>query len=431
MENDTIFALATARGRAGVAIVRLSGPASRQVLERFCRSVPAVRKLGRRTLAYQNVPLDDALVVWFAKGKSFTGEEVAEIHLHGGVATVTAVLRALSDLPDVRAAGPGEFTRRAFENGQMDLSEVEGLADLIDAETEGQRRQAMRMLSGHLGQRAAVWRAQLIRAMALLEATIDFADEDVPVDVGPEVRVILSDLLLTLRGEVAAGRVAEHIRDGFEVAIVGPPNVGKSTLLNALAGREAAITSSVAGTTRDVIEVRLDIGGLAVTVLDTAGLRDSVDSLENMGIQRGLARAEAADLRIFMTQDGVVEQDFLAPRVQDIVVVAKADLLPERPFAVSGLTGQGIGALIEAVQDRLAGVLASDGVLIRERHRIAVTSAVCSIESAIEALSDSAHQVEMIVEDVRRAVNALDVLVGRIGVEEFLGEIFSSFCIGK
>lgn len=340
-DMDTIFALATARGKAGVAVVRLSGPAAHEAVAALCGDVPELRRASVRRLAWQGEVLDEALVLAFGRGASFTGEDMAELQLHGSLAVVASVIRALSAMQGLRQADPGEFTRRALENGRLDLTQVEGLADLIDAETEMQQRQAMRVLSGAVGKRAEAWRQGLIRAAALIEATIDFADEDVPVDVTPEVREILQGLMTELRRELSGARAAERLRDGFEVAIIGRPNAGKSTLLNALAGREAAITSERAGTTRDVIEVRMNLGGLPVTLLDTAGLRDSEDEIEQIGIARALERAEMADLRVFL-QDETGDLPFLAPREGDIVLQGKADLRPGGlAVGISGKTGKG------------------------------------------------------------------------------------------
>jgi tRNA modification GTPase len=355
---------------------------------------------------------------------------VAELHLHGSPAVVAAVLRELGEVPGLRLAEPGEFTRRALENDRLDLAQVEGLADLIEAETEAQRRQALRVLSGDLGRRAETWRAALIRAAALLEATIDFADEDVPTDVTPEVTALLDATLVDLRREAEGVTVAERIRDGFEVAIVGRPNAGKSTLLNALAGREAAITSEVAGTTRDVIEVRMDLRGLPVTILDTAGLRDTSDTVESIGVARAIERARAADLRVFLLEDDG-ESLPLAPLPGDITALGKADLRTGPAFAVSGKTGAGIADLIDRIAETLATRAEGAGLAIRERHRTAIQRAIRALESARGEVQHGSDRTELAAEDLRTAVRALDSLVGRVDVEDILDEIFASFCLGK
>jgi tRNA modification GTPase len=427
---DTIFATATARGKAGLAVIRLSGPRAWAAVEALGAGVPPARTLALRRLRdAAGDALDDALVAVFEEGASFTGERSAELHLHGSPATVAAVLRALAALPDLRMAEPGEFTRRALENGRLDLAQVEGLADLIEAETEAQRRQALRVLEGALGARAEGWRGRLIRAAALLEATIDFADEDVPVDVRPEVLALIDGLLPELRAEAEGAAAAERIRDGFEVAIVGAPNAGKSTLLNALAGREAAITSEIAGTTRDVIEVRMDLGGLPVTVLDTAGLRETSDAVETIGVARARARAEAADLRVFLL-GGEGEDLWLLPRAGDIVVRGKADLGGEG-FGVSGKTGAGVGELIRRIAAELEPRAARAVTATRERHRLAILKAIGAMESARLEVSRGAERAEIAAEELRTAIRALDSLVGRVDVEHLLDEIFASFCIGK
>lgn len=425
---DTIFSLATAQGRSGVAVIRLSGSGAVQAAGRLMRDVPDRRGL-RKVFDPAGELLDKALVLRFAEGRSFTGEEVVELHLHGSPAIVAVVLKELGNDPDLRQAEAGEFTRRALENGALDLAQVEGLADLIDAETEGQRRQAVRVFSGALGKLAEEWRADLIRAAALLEATIDFADEDVPVDVVPEVLGLIQGVKCAMQRESDGVRIAERIRDGFEVAIIGAPNVGKSTLLNRLAGRDVAITSEIAGTTRDVIEVRLDLDGLAVTFLDTAGLRDTEDKIESIGVARARQRAAQADLRVYMMLPG----DISPPEVVDgdIVVQAKADLVNGDCQGVSGKTGAGVDALIEQIsailQDRVAGV----GIAMRERHRVAMTRSVASLSNVETSLVGHTGMVDLTAEELRNAIRAVDSLVGRVDVEHVLDEIFSSFCIGK
>ncbi|PRY20687.1 tRNA modification GTPase trmE [Aliiruegeria haliotis] len=425
---DTIFALATAPGRAGVAVVRVSGPEAWKSCDRLCGGVPPIRMASLRSLVDAGDVIDQALVLAFDVGASFTGERSVEFQVHGSVAVVSRLIRALSSISGFRLAEAGEFTRRALENDKMDLAQVEGLADLVDAETEAQRQQAMRVFTGSLGDKVEAWRAQLLRALALVEVTIDFADEEVPVDVTPDVEALLDSLIHEFSEEAAGVATAEQLRHGFEVAIVGPPNAGKSTLLNRLSGREAAITSEIAGTTRDVIEVRLDVSGLPVTFLDTAGLRETDDQIESLGVERAMQRAGEADLRIFMGNDLFgVEQ-----RKGDIVVSGKADLgVVGDGLAVSGKTGKGIGRLLEVVENELRGRMGVAQTATRLRHADALGRASHALELAREELFHGMGMAELIAENIRVAVRATDSLVGRIGVEDVLGEIFGSFCIGK
>ncbi|MEP3329652.1 tRNA uridine-5-carboxymethylaminomethyl(34) synthesis GTPase MnmE [Sedimentitalea sp.] len=427
---DTIFALASAQGKAGVAVVRISGPRAHAALSVLTQR--DMTKRGMRMCAIRDMQghhLDDALVLNFFAPSSFTGEDVVELQLHGSVAVVTAVLRTLGRIDGLRLADPGEFTRRAMENGKLDLSQVEGLADLIDAETESQRRQAQEVLSGRLGDVAERWRVDLIRAASLIEAVIDFADEDIPTDVTPEVSALIKKVIGELREETDGVQIAERIRSGFEVAIVGAPNVGKSTLLNALAGRDAAITSEYAGTTRDVIEVRMDLSGLAVTFLDTAGLRETSDAVEKMGISRAKNRAERADLRVLLAESAL-DLD-IAVRDDDILVRPKADLRENSFKAVSGLTGEGVSNLISEIASILKTRSANAGVATRERHRIAMERAETALDAAQALLSDQFDQYEMVAEELRTAIRSLESLVGRVDVENLLDEIFASFCLGK
>lgn len=425
---DTVFALATARGRAGVAVIRISGAKAITSAARLMGDVPTIR--GVRTLKDRDGGLlDQALVLRFPKGKSFTGEEVIELHLHGSPAVVAAVLRVLGEDPDLQPAEAGEFTRRALENGKLDLAQVEGLADLIDAETEGQRKQAVRVFSGALGELAESWRSRLIRAAALLEATIDFADEDVPVDVTPEVTELITGVIAEMKKEAAGVGAAERLRDGFEVAIIGAPNVGKSTLLNRIAGRDVAITSEIAGTTRDVIEVRLDLNGIPVTLLDTAGQRETEDVVEQIGVARAHERAAKADLRIHMLfNDGDIPQ---YNDDNDIYVRAKSDLIDGAGLAVSGKTGAGVDQLIAQISSILEKRVASVGTAMRERHRLALVNAVSFLNAALGGLDGNGGMTDLTAEDLRSGIRAVDSLVGRVDVEHVLDEIFASFCIGK
>lgn len=427
---DTIFALATAQGKAGVAVIRLSGPRAYQTACQLAGPDLPSRGLSVRQLKdAQGARLDDGVVLTFAAPASFTGEDVAEFQIHGSLATTEAVLRCLGDLDGLRLAEPGEFTRRALENGKMSLPQVEGLADLIDAETEAQRKQAQAVLNGALGRLAEGWRAKLIRAAALLEAVIDFADEEVPTDVSPEVRALLAEVRADLAREIAGVRIAERIRTGFEVAIIGPPNAGKSTLLNMLAGREAALTSEVAGTTRDVIEVRMDLGGLPVTLLDTAGLRETGDLVEGMGIALARRRADQADLRVFLTED--VGAMGVALQPDDLHVLPKADQRPDTANAISGVTGQGVDQLVQRISDALKTRSSSAGIATRERHRVAMKTALDALDCTGTVLESGPDLYDIAAEELRTAIRALESLVGRIGVETLLDEIFASFCLGK
>ncbi len=427
---DTIFALASAQGKAGVAIIRVSGPMAHDAGARLCGGSLPARGTKLRTLRGEDgEPLDQALVLTFLAPNSFTGENIVEFQIHGSIAVISAVLAELSEIDGLRLAEPGEFTRRALENGNLDLAQVEGLADLIDAETEAQRKQAQTVLAGGLGQLAERWRRDLIRAASLIEVTIDFADEDVPVDVTPEVSALLSGVQADLEQESSGVGIAERIRHGFEVAIIGAPNVGKSTLLNALAGREAAITSEYAGTTRDVIEVRMDLAGLPVTLLDTAGLRETDDHVEGIGIALARKRAEDADLRVFLVEPG--EALDVEMRPGDIRLLPKADVREHGEDAISGRTGQGIDQLVSHISTVLQSRSAQVGIATRARHRDTMTAALSSLEKAQEILQQGPELYDIAAEEMRSAIRSLEMLVGRVGVESLLDEIFSSFCLGK
>jgi len=428
---DTIFALASAPGKAGVAVIRVSGPDAFDGARQLAGERISGRGMWLRPLRGADGELiDQALVLGFSSPASFTGEDVVEYQLHGSVAIIGAMMHTLSEFPGHRLAEPGEFTRRAMENGKMDLSQVEGLADLIEAETEAQRRQATRLTAGELGQRVERWRVDLIRAAALIEATIDFADEDVPVDVTPEVSELLNGVERDVAKELRGLHAAERIRTGFEVAIIGPPNAGKSTLLNALAGRTAALTSEFAGTTRDVIEVRMDLDGLPVTVLDTAGLRDTDDHVESLGIALAKERAGRSDLRVFLSGDAAIDFDLWQDG--DIRVSGKADLLSEtQGLAVSGLTGEGVDELVSLISQELGHRVASAGLATRERHKVALDQALDRLRQARELLKRGPEEYDLVAEELRTAIRSLEFLVGRIDVENLLDEIFASFCLGK
>ncbi|RMD64506.1 MAG: tRNA uridine-5-carboxymethylaminomethyl(34) synthesis GTPase MnmE [Alphaproteobacteria bacterium] len=426
---DTIVALATARGRAGVAVIRVSGEAAWTVCERICGRVPPERVATLSAMRDADGRLiDRGLVLVFDAGRSFTGEKVCEFQVHGSIAVVSAMIAACLAVEGVRAAEPGEFTRRAFISGRMDLTEVEALADLIDAETEAQRRMAVQMLDGSAGRLVDAWRQDLLEALAMLEAAMDFADEELPEDLTEHVRSPLLRLVDGLRSQLAGRKAAEAVREGFEVAIVGKVNAGKSTLLNALARRDAAITSERAGTTRDVIEVRMDIDGVAVTLIDTAGLRATEDEIEKIGIERGMQRASQADLRICLLSEPEEEPPgIVGPN--DIILLSKADLwgLP----GVSGKTGEGVEKLVREISSRLVSLTRESPVFTRERHFDKLDRAAICVESVLEYVERGDTCWELASEQLRDALRCLDGIVGRVDVEDVLGRIFSSFCIGK
>ena len=453
-KRPTIFALSSGRPPAAVAVVRICGPAARLALEKLIGRVPQPRQaaLARVRDPASGEVIDEALALWFPGPHSETGDDMAELQLHGGHAIVAAVFEALGRIETFRPAEPGEFTRRAFENGKLDLTAVEGLADLIAAETPAQRRLAFRQLKGLIGDRAEAWRKRLIEALALVEARIDFSDEaDVPEDlVEPALRAA-KQLRGEISGALAQSSRGERLRDGLVVAIAGPPNAGKSTLFNRLARREAAIVSPFAGTTRDVIEVHLDLGGFPVTLLDTAGIRDSGDPVEQEGVRRARERASDADLVLWVTDLSAVGaaadehgQQFANANVWH--VDNKCDLMPatnrpssEQPsikhpghaFALSAVTGIGVEDLVAALtafaRDYFAGT--ESGLVTRARHRRALEDTVAALDRALA--EGKSGREELIAEELRGAATTLGRLTGRVDVEDILEVIFRDFCIGK
>ena len=426
---DTIFALASAPGKAGISIVRLSGPLAINVAEKLTKSKLKEKQPNLRVIYdSDNHFIDQALILIFSKPYSFTGENVVEFHLHGSSAVVSSVIKLLGNFKGLRSAEAGEFTRCALDNGKLDLAQVEGLADLIEAETDAQHKQAARIFNGALGEKTKEWRAKLVKAGALLVATLDFADEEVPEEVTPEVEKLINMVLSDLDKEIIGVQTAERIRSGFEVAIVGAPNLGKSTLLNYLVGRDAAITSNVSGTTRDIIEVKLDLRGLPVTILDTAGIRKSDDKVEEIGISRALERSSLSDLRIVLTEDGEYPVG-LKKRDTDIICIAKDD--QGNRGGVSGKTGAGIDRLKNNIWDILNDKAQYVGIATRERHKSSMVNAKKFLGNAVVSLRDGPEYYDITAEEIRAATSALDSLIGRIGVEDVLDEVFSSFCLGK
>ena len=481
--RDTIFALSSGRPPAAIAVVRISGPRARDALKALTGKIPQPRQaaFARVRDPISGETIDEALALWFPAPRSETGEDTAELQLHGGRAVVAATLTALARLEGLRPAEAGEFTRRAFENGKLDLTAVEGLADLVMAETEGQRRQAYRQMSGALGNHAEAWRQKLIQALALVEARIDFSDEaDVPEDL---LRPALT-LARELEGEIAAALADDHrgerMRVGLVVAIAGPPNAGKSTLLNRIARREAAIVSPYAGTTRDVIEVHLDLGGWPVTLLDTAGIRVTDDPVEMEGVRRANERAGAADLVLWVVDaagQGTDDPSAAAPGQDVWLVRNKIDLI-ERPseksmdikiqsnarneyehrfnkvqrsnvnqditkknesifsksepiFDLSALNGAGFEALLAALAEKAETTLApgESGLITRERHRRVLEDTSAALRRALAR--PLAEREDLLAEELRTAATALGRLTGRVDVEDILDVIFRDFCIGK
>jgi len=444
MKTGTIFAPATAVGRAGIAVIRVSGEAAVRVLSALCGKAPTARQATRVTLKdpRSGEGLDEGLAIWFPGPNSFTGEDVAELHLHGGRSVVDGVMGALGDLEGCRLAEPGEFTRRAFENGKMDLTEAEGLADLIDAETVAQRRQALRQMGGALGDLYEGWRNRLIQILGYFEASIDFSEEDIPDDLLEQTHRDSLILLADVRKHLADGRRGERLREGVHIAILGAPNAGKSSLLNVLAQREAAIVSEKAGTTRDVIEVQLDLEGYPVVIADTAGIRETPDAVEQEGVRRALDRAAEADLKVVLLDGERPDAE-----IEDLVdggalpLLNKIDLTPMSTdlsvngigvMGVSAKTGEGIERFLvrlgAEVRSRFA--VTETALLTRARHREALVDCV---EALVRAWPEGGlvRQPELIAEDLRLAGQALGRITGRVGVEDLLDKIFSDFCIGK
>jgi tRNA modification GTPase len=480
-ERPTIFALSSGRPPAAIAVVRISGPCAGAALRALTGKIPSPRKAAlARIRGADNEIIDEALALWFPAPHSETGEDVAELQLHGGRAVIAAVLAALSRIEGLRPAEAGEFTRRAFENGKLDLTAVEGLADLVAAETEGQRRQAFRQMKGLLGGRAEAWRQRLIQALALVEARIDFSDEaDVPDNLVAPTLAIARELETEIATALADGGRGERLREGLVVAIAGPPNAGKSTLLNLLAKREAAIVSPYAGTTRDVIEVHLDLAGWPVTLLDTAGIRDTEDPVELEGVRRARARAAAADLVLWVVDAGEAGQNrpkstkIMSEGPKNWLIRNKIDLLrcknehkatsrrrsePESElnkalktiannglphknepasdnndleFNLSAVTGEGFDLLLAQLarqaEDFLGG--AESALVTRERHRHALEEVLAALRRA-QGANVAPHE-DLLAEELRIAASALARLTGRVDVEDILDVIFRDFCIGK
>jgi len=459
MKEDTIFALASGKARAGIAVLRISGEKAGVALTQLSgNSLPEPRYATRVALRDPKTgdALDFALAIWFPKPASFTGEAVAELHVHGGPAVVAGVLESLSHLAGLRPAEPGEFTRRAFENGQLDLTAVEGLADLVQAETASQRRLALRQVEGALFERYEAWREGLLRALAGVEAAIDFADEELPPEILNSARDAAAKILREIRAHLDDGHCGERLRDGFRIVLLGAPNAGKSTLLNALARREAAIVSHLPGTTRDVIEVAMDIDGFAVTIADTAGLRKTRTAIEQEGVNRAHARARDADLKLVLFDSGgaaETEQDAETQSLIDdntLILLTKCDLRDAgndqeqtaktgagaAALLISAKTGAGMAALWQRLKEEIAARMqGSETVpLTRLRHRMGLEDCADALARFLRLdaqAEEQAEEIALAAEDLRLGVRALGRLTGRVDVEDVLDRLFAEFCIGK
>lgn len=421
---DTIFALSSGSPPAAIAIIRISGPGAGHALEALAGTLPEARRASLASLRHASEVIDNTLVLWFPGPATATGEDIVELHLHGGRAVVARVLAALATMAGLRAALPGEFTRRAFENGRIDLAEAEGLADLLAAETEAQRRSAMALAGGALSRQIAVWEVTVLGLAARVEAELDFSDEG---DVGNSGSAAIAAGIGALVDKIAIWLdrpAVERLRDGIRVAIAGPVNSGKSSLINMLAQREAAITSAIEGTTRDLIEVPVAIGGIPYLLIDTAGLRDDAEEIEAIGIARAKGAMSSADLILWLGDPDD------RPDGNVMLVQSKADLSPAaraRDVSISAVTSEGVETLLGLLAERAADLLPAEGeVALHQRHRAALADAVGWLREAA-----SAQDGLIVAEALRQARGALDRVTGRAGVESMLDALFGRFCIGK
>ncbi len=438
--TETIFAVATGRGKAGLSVIRVSGPDAAKALDFLHVGSLRPRRASLRRLKMPDGRIiDEALCLWFPGPDSFTGEDTVEFQCHGALSVVALMMETLGLIPGFRLARPGEFSRRALDNGRMDLTEAEGLADLIDSETEQQRQQAIRQLTGGLSCEIDHWRTDLIGVLALFEANLDFSDEgDVDTGVLVQAESRLSRIRDQMGKVLATGTRGERLREGITIVLAGAPNAGKSTLLNVLAQRDIAIVSSIPGTTRDIVEVRLDLGGYPVTLLDTAGLRESSDAIEQEGVRRMLARAAVADIVVWLRSgdeaDSAIPDEIRSIPGLLMPVVTQIDRYKAgwEDLAISALTGEGMDELVRTLTELVHNLMGQGGegaVLTRARHREAVAEALESVDRALAVLHSAG--TELVVEEVRIAMRAIARVTGHVGIDDILDQLFSQFCIGK
>ena len=433
MASNTIFALSTGLGKAGIAIIRVSGCDALNIARKLTGTSLVPRAATVCYLRFNQELIDQALVILFKAGSSYTGEDLVEFHIHGGSAVISHLSNVLSTNFNVAVANPGEFTRRALENGRLDISQVEGLLDLINAETKEQKKQSLRVFSGKIGQESKQWRDKILHSLSLAEIMIDFSDEDVPSSTIREIDTLVSSLVVEFECEMAASRSASLVRDGFDVTIVGQPNVGKSSLLNYLAGKEKAIVSEQAGTTRDIIELSIDLKGFRVNFYDTAGIHFTEDTLEKVGIDRALKKAAMSHMRVFLLNPNDIVEDFgVVIESSDLILCAKCDFQSHTKYSgISSVTGEGIEDMLDKISNNIIKSNSYSSILINERHKRIIERTLVFLRFVLEEIDSTEACIEIVAENLRLAIVELDFLVGKINVEDVLGDIFSSFCIGK
>ena len=428
-----IYALSTSSGKSSISIIRISGPNAFLIANKFIKKQPEIRKATTTRIIYNKILIDIGIVTYYSFKNSYTGEDLVEFNLHGSVAVIKKMLEILSIQKNTRLALPGEFTRRAFENKKLQLSQVEGIYNLIESETESQRKLSLKLLDGDLGKKVKLWKKKLINVLSILDASIDFSEEDLPKSHLLEIQNEIKKLINHFKREIKGSYIAESLTDSFEVALIGKPNVGKSTLLNFLLKRDISIVTNIPGTTRDILEAKLDLKGLPVTFIDTAGLRKSNDKVEKIGIKKTLKKVSTVDLRVFLINKNSDLDSFKQiKRKNDLVFISKSDKRKlHNEMGISGVTGEGTDILINKIYDILSKKTLSVGSVVNSRHRLIIKNALSFLNDALLNCNSDFDKIELIAEDIKKTLKELDFLVGTIDVEDILENIFSKFCIGK